>query len=116
MNISTSLILSHLDSTMTVYTSSVLRAAAPFWLKTNYSCYFCPCVSNSVLPSRVFLLPLSQPPFTTSFLCFIPVLFQFIPPSLASLPYHSLAPLTPFIFLDSVSAVLGAAATIPAWL
>lgn len=66
---------------MTVYTSSVLRTAAPFWLKINYSCYFCSCVSNSILPSRVFLFPLSLPSFTTSFLCFIPVA------SLASFPY-----------------------------
>lgn len=53
VNISTSLILSYLYSTVTVYTSSVLRPASPFWLKINYSCYFCPCVSNSIIPSSL---------------------------------------------------------------
>lgn len=99
VNIRTSLILSYLYSTMGVCMSSEVRAAAPSWLKINYSCYFCPSVSMSVLPSGASLsfLSISLPSLTTSFRCFIPFA------SLASLPYLSLAPLTSLIFLGLVS-------------
>lgn len=59
---------------MTVYTSSVLRAAAPFLLKINYSCYFYPCVSNSILPSGVLLPPLS--PISAFVYHFLPVFYS----------------------------------------
>lgn len=61
---------------MAVYTSSVVRAAAPSWLKIKYSYYFCASVSMSVLPYL--------PSCITSFLCFIPFA------SSASFPYLSL--------------------------
>lgn len=104
VNVRTSLILSYLYSTTAVYAASVEKVAAPSWLKINYSCYFYPSVSMSVLLSGVSL-SISLSSLIISFLCFIPF------SSLAFLPYLSLAPLISFIALHLDSAALAAAAT-----